>query len=212
MARQTKNDIRNDILNRHNLHSGKEALEKIPWDSMSKRVGLALKSLLRGRDNLRNAYRDHLKKTDKAGKKSEMTFALDGRLVGDIGELIAAEVFCLELLGTKSTKVDAKTTSGPKRKVQVKATFHEDGLTIKHGGDYFIGLQFNDKGKFRLIYNGPAAPVMRYLKAPASKGKKGRAHAGKRLESITLEAWAVLNLAVNDSDRIKRRNVTKSLI
>ncbi len=204
MALKTKQEIRDEILNQHGFNSGKVVLESVPWDSMSENVGGALKSLLHGRDNLRKAYRDHLEKTYNGGKKSEMTFALDGRLVGDIGELTAAEIFHLELLGTKSTKVDAKTTSGPHRKVQIKATFKEEGLTIKHGGDYFIGLQFDDKGRFRVIYNGPAEPVMRYLKSPAN-GKQGRTHAGKRLESIALEAWAVLSLAVVESDRIKRR-------
>jgi hypothetical protein len=201
---RTKNSVRAEILRRHNFKSGCEALNKIPWESMSEKVERALTSLLQGRDILRKVYREHLEKTDKAGKKSEMTFALDGRLVGDIGELIAAEVFCLELLGTRKEKIDAKTTSGPRRKIQIKATFKEDGLSIKHGRDYFIGLQFNDRGKFRVVYNGPAAPVMRYLKAPRSTGSRGRKHAGKRLESITLEAWAFLNLDVIEGNRISR--------
>jgi hypothetical protein len=134
-----------------------------------------------------------------------MTFSLDGRLVGDIGELIAAEIFPLDLLGTKSKNVDAETSSGPKRRVQIKATFGEDGLSIKHGSDYFIGLQLNEQAQFRVIYNGPAKPIINYLKAPASKGKKGRTHAETRLEPISLEAWAILNLDVTDNERIPFR-------
>lgn len=176
---RTKNSIRTEILRRHNFSTGREVLNKIPWESMSEKVESALMSLLQGRSALRKTYREHLEKTNKDGKISGMTFALDGRLVGDIGELIAAEVFCLELLGTRSTKVDAKTTGGHARKVQIKATFKEDGLSIKHGSDYFIGLQLNDKGKFRVVYNGPAKPVMQYLKAPASIGKGGRRNAGQ---------------------------------
>jgi hypothetical protein len=201
---RTKNSIRSGILKVNNFSSGKEVLEKVPWESMSDAVGRALKSLLHGRNTLRDAYISHLKKTQKAQKKAPMTFALDGRLVGDIGELIAAEMFALDLLGTKSKNVDAETTCLPNRKVQIKATFKSDGLSIKHGNDYLIGLQFNDTGQFRVIYNGPAEPVMSYLTAPASNGKTGRTKAGSRLEGITLEAWSILNLSVATKDRISR--------
>lgn len=135
-----------------------------------------------------------------------MTFALDGRLVGDIGELIAAEVFCLDLLGITVKDIDAVTSMGPSRRIQIKATFQNDGLSIKHGGDYFIGLQLKDDGRFRVIYDGPAKPVLDYLRAPKAHGHAGRRNAGNRLEAISLEAWAILNLAVRDSDRIPRRN------
>lgn len=135
-----------------------------------------------------------------------MTFALDGRLVGDIGELIAAELFCLDLLGTKTKNIDAITTVGSRWKVQIKATFQTDSLSIKHGGDHFIGLQLRNQGGFRVIYNGPATAVMNYLKAPKAAGHAGRKNAGNRLEPISLGTWAVLNLAVRDSDRVPRRN------
>ena len=187
-------------------NSGKELLESIPWEEMSSQIGEALRALLSGRNLLREAYQAHLAKSSQKIRKQGMTFALDGRLVGDIGELIAAEVFHLDLLGTKTKDIDAVTTDGLERKVQVKATFQADGLTIKHGGDYFIGLQLNDVGKFRVIYNGPASPVMNYLKAPKAEGHTGRRNAGKSLEPISLEAWAVLNLAVTDPERIPRRN------
>ena len=172
---------------------------------MSKKMKGALNSLLNGRDALRKAYQQHLVATANAKKTFQMTFALDGRLVGDIGELIAAEVFQLDLLGTGSKNVDAETTGSTKWRVQVKSTFVKYGLSIKHGGDHFIGLKLDDLAQFRVIYNGPAAPVMRYLKAPASHGKTGRKKAGKHLESISLEAWSVLNLDVADSDRVPRR-------
>ena len=189
----------------HQVKSGKQILEKLPWKMMSSEVGKALEQLLEGRKTLRNAYREHLKNKASNKTTTEMTFSLDGRLVGDIGELIAAEIFHLDLLGTKSKNVDAETSSGPKRRVQIKATFGEDGLSIKHGGDYFIGLQLNERARFRIIYNGPAKPIMDYLKAPSFEGKTGRTHAETRLEAISLEAWAILNLAVTDEERIPLR-------
>ncbi len=176
---------------------------------MNGKMAAALKCLLQGQNALREAYQQHLVNTSRAQKKSEMTFALDGRLVGDIGELIAAEMFYLELLGTRSREIDAETTVGPKRKVQVKATFQSNGLCIRHGGDHYLGLQLHDDGRFRVLYNGPAAPVMNYLKAPKATGHKGRANAGRKLEPLTLETWAVLNLDVADGDRLARNDSRK---
>lgn len=201
----TKNSIRKEALNLSGFRSGKALLASIQWETMSDGVGRALKSLVRGRDALREAYLLHVKANSPEMKHPEMTFALDGRLVGDIGELITATLFPLEILGTKSKSVDANTTVTPIRKVQIKATFGDNGLSIKHGADHFIGLQLGDTGKFRIIYNGPANPVMSYLKAPASKGKRGRTNAGTRLESLTLEAWAVLNLSLSDNQRVSPR-------
>jgi hypothetical protein len=203
---KSKNEIRSGILGLAGRNSGKELLESIPWEEMSSQIGEALRALLSGRNLLRRAYRAHLAKSSQKNRKQGMTFALDGRLVGDIGELIAAEIFSLDLLGTTTKNIDAVTTDPLERKVQVKATFQADGLSIKHGGDYFIGLQLNDAGKFRVIYNGPAAPVMNYLQAPKAEGHVGRKNAGITLEPISLEAWALLNLAVTDSERIPRRN------
>lgn len=202
---KTKNEIRSEILKRAGKRSGKEILEARPWQEMSSQIGAALKALLGGQKQLKNAYRSHLAASAHGQSHHEMTFALDGRLVGDIGELIAAEVFCLALLGTRSKNVDAVTTDHQQRVVQIKSTFQEDGLSIKHGADYFIGLQLNDTGQFRVVYNGPAEPVMAYLRAPKADGHSGRKNAGKALEPISLAAWSVLDLAVADSDRVTRR-------
>ena len=203
---KTKNEIRAEILRRSNYRSGKEVLAAVPAERMSKSLGDALKSLLKGRNQLRVAHEKHLAKTAMGETGKRMSFALDGRLVGDIGELIAAETFQLDLLGTSTANVDAVTTTTPRRRVQIKATFQTTGLAIKHGRDYFIGLQlFDDTGEFRVVYNGPAIPIMRYLSAPKAKGHSGRTHAGKRLEPISLATWAVLDLDVDAADRIPRR-------
>jgi len=205
VSKRSKNQIRSEILKRIGKRSGKDVLASLAWEEMSSKIGEALKALLSGQKHLREAHQSHLANSAEAKAAQEMTFALDGRLVGDIGELITAEVFCLDLLGTKTKNIDAVTTDRLNRKVQVKATFQTDGLSIKHGSDYFIGLQLNDGGKFRVIYNGPAAVVMTYLRAPKAAGHAGRKNAGKALEPLSLEAWSVLNMAVTDSDRIPRR-------
>lgn len=208
---RTKNEIRSEILSRTGKRSGKETLTGLPWEDMSSRIGQALKALLAGQKRLREAHRSHLAARVQPQPPQWMTFALDGRLVGDIGELIAAEVFCLDLLGTRSKNVDAVTNDAPPRRVQIKATFQDHTLSIKHGSDYFVGLQLNDSGQFRVVYNGPASTVMAYLSAPRADGHLGRKNAGKALEPISLEAWSVLDLGVRDSDRVPRRNPSRSV-
>lgn len=206
----TKNQIRSEILKTAGKRSGKQVLAALPWEEMSSKIGEALKALLRGQQQLKDAYRSHLAVSARDQSAQEMTFALDGRLVGDIGELIAAEVFQLDLLGTRTKDVDAITSDQPRRKVQIKATFQEHGLSIKHGADYFVGLQLNGAGRFRVVYNGPAAPVMAYLRAPKADGHAGRRNAGKALEPLSLEAWSVLDLALAESERIPRRRSRRS--
>lgn len=202
---QSKNEIRSRILQRAGYASGKSLLADVDWEVMDSRIGKALRALLSGRNQLKRAHRSHLANSSHKGDRQGMTFALDGRLVGDIGELIAAEAFHLELLGTRAKNIDAVTTAGPSKKVQVKATFRPDSLSIKHAFDHFLGLQLRDDGRFRVVYNGPAKRVMDYLRAPKAHGHAGRQHASKRLEPITLGAWATLNFAVKGSDRIPRR-------
>lgn len=202
---KSKNQIRAEILKVSRKRSGKDLLASIAWEAMSNKIGDALKDLLSGQQQLKAAHQSHLDSYAQGKPSPGLSFALDGRLVGDIGELIAAELFCIELLGTKTKWVDAITTVVPKRKVQIKGTFQTTSLAIKHGGDYFIGLQFNDTGNFRVIYNGPASIVMDYLRAPKAGGHEGRKNAGSRLEPISLGTWALLNLAVKNSDRIPRR-------
>jgi hypothetical protein len=201
----TKNDLRRIILKEHELCSGKESLEKIPWEAMHGSTQEALQHLLDGQTKLRQRYQDHLTESAKHKRKHKMTFALDGRLVGDIGELMAAETFQLDLLGTKSKNVDAVMPGRSGKKVQIKATFKEESLCIKHGADYFIGIQLNSAGEYRVIYNGKAGPVIDYLRMPKAKGHKGRKGAGARLEPISLGTWAILNLNVNEKDRVPPR-------
>lgn len=75
-----------------------------------------IEPLLAARDRLRERY-----------ASSGLRFTLDGNLVGDIGEAIAAELFGIELSARCGSAVDG-FTKGPNRKsVQVKAsgTFRE---------------------------------------------------------------------------------------
>lgn len=98
----------------------------------------------------RNRLREHYK---AAGLK----FTLDGNLVGDIGEAIAAELFGLKLVAANGTGIDGHAADG--RSVQVKATGTGRGPVFRHvdtRADHllFFDIDFENL-KGTVIFNGP---------------------------------------------------------
>jgi hypothetical protein len=91
-------------------------------------------------------------------------FTLDGRLVGDIGEVIVEENYSLILYQKQEKTYDGY--SGDK-KVQIKATFKDD-LTFPHGEDnipdYYIGIKLLNDGAFEEVYNGRGNNIWDLLK------------------------------------------------
>lgn len=137
---------------------------------MSKRKTIteSLALIFKGIESLRAAF------------NSERQFTIDGRLVGDIGEVIAALEYDIVLDETSQQGYDGTTSDG--RRVQIKATF-QDQLTFKTVPDYYLGLKLNEDGTFEEIYNGPGQYIFeRYskrkgvglvlLRFPASELKK----------------------------------------
>ena len=92
-------------------------------------------------------------------------FTIDGRLVGDIGEILAAENYDIELDLKSQPKHDGTMTDG--KRVQIKATF-KDKLTIKEIPDYYLGLKINKDG----IYNGPAKKIVEKFSTRSGFGNK----------------------------------------
>jgi len=83
-------------------------------------------------------------------------FTLDGRLVGDIGEVLAEETYQIKLLPGLAKHYDAICTDGTKRKVQIKATMKQS-LTFpcNHIPDYYLGIRITSEGKIEEVFNGP---------------------------------------------------------
>ena len=81
-------------------------------------------------------------------------FTLDGRLVGDIGEVLVEDAYDLELYENVKARYDAECSDG--RKVQIKATMKET-LTFPadHVPDYYLGVKIHPDGSFTEIFNGP---------------------------------------------------------
>lgn len=122
-------------------------------------------------------------------------FTIDGRLVGDIGEVLAALEYDIELFDVLVKGHDGKTTDG--RLVQVKATF-KDSLTFRTVPEYYLGLKLYRDGNHEVIYNGPGKLIYeRY------KNRKG---IGKDLLSFPNKDLQELSARVPGKDRISKRN------
>ena len=92
-------------------------------------------------------------------KKYGKQFTLDGKLVGDIGEVLAAEKYGLDLFGENEPRHDAlETATG--RKVQIKSTF-KCYCYFPYGEppEMYLCLQLDNEGKISEMFNGPGAYV-----------------------------------------------------
>jgi len=123
-------------------------------------------------------------------------FTLDGRLVGDLGEVLAASAYEITLDEGMLKHHDATTADG--RRVQIKATMH-DSLTFPgdHIPDYYLGIKIHADGTFDEVFNGPGAI--------AGQCVKNRAVSKYNLHSISNNALKVLSAAVSLEERIPRK-------
>jgi hypothetical protein len=97
-----------------------------------------------------------------------LKFTLDGRLVGDIAEALAAQHFDLVAPKIRTKGVDCPTRSG--RTVQVKASGRPNaGPAFTRGRGFaeylpFLRIDFHACTS-SVIYNGPEAPIRALLPA-----------------------------------------------
>ena len=133
---------------------------------------------------------EHLK-----GAFPNRAFTIDGRLVGDVGEVIAALEYDVVLHGVSQPNHDATTSDG--RNVQIKATF-KDSLTFKTLPDYYLGFKLYPDGRHEEIFNGPGKLIYdRYV------DRKG---VGVSLLSFPISELRRLSEQVPQADRIPKRH------
>ncbi len=126
---------------------------------------------------------------------SKKKFTLDGRLVGDIGEMIAETFFDLTIYAPQQPIYDGETPDG--KKVQIKATFKEK-LTFNHEVDYYLGIQLDNEGNWNVVYNG---------KGEHLKTKFGHLKGfGTKLLSFPIKDLLEINATIPESERIKLRS------
>lgn len=150
--------------------------------SKKSQIESGLKLIFEGISTLREAF---------DGRRQ---FTIDGRLVGDIGEVIAELEYDLEIDAVSEALHDGTTPDG--RRVQVKATFQRH-LTFKGGYDLYLGLKLNQNGTFHEIYNGPGDLI-----AKRYAHRKGM---GEALLSFPITELAKLQCDVQEKDRVRRR-------
>ncbi|PZT99108.1 MAG: hypothetical protein DI624_06075 [Brevundimonas sp.] len=109
-----------------------------------------IEPLLAARDALRQRY-----------ASSGLSFTLDGNLVGDIGEAIAAELYGLQLSARCGEGIDGMSPGPNPKTVQVKASGTGRGPAfrmVETRAEHllFFHLDFTTR-KGRTIFNGPEA-------------------------------------------------------
>lgn len=107
----------------------------------------------------RNKVRDHYAaKLQAFGSTVELSFTLDGNLIGDLGEALAVDLFGIRLVETKSHEaIDGFAPDG--RSVQVKATGTGRGPAFRQTetrADHLLFLDLDlERAVGEVVYNGP---------------------------------------------------------
>ena len=109
----------------------------------------------------RNNVRDHY-------AASALSFTLDGNLIGDLGEALAADIFGLKLIARNGTGIDGHAPDG--RSVEVKASGTKRGPAFRMVDTRANHLLFfhldMDACTAELVFNGPEDMALACLKTP----------------------------------------------
>jgi hypothetical protein len=153
--------------------------------SMSITIPEAVKQLLAIVERLRETYQAKRKR-----------FTLDGRLVGDIGEILAEEAYDITLFEDLQKHHDAACSDG--RPVQIKATMR-DSLTfpVDHIPLYYLGIRIRPDGSFEEVFNGPGAVAWQAV--------KNRKPTKTNLHSVSISLLSKLSADVPAAERIPTR-------
>ena len=152
-------------------------------------VGDALSLIFAGIERLQSCCKD--------GRR----FTIDGRLVGDVGELIAARDFDIRLDATSRALHDGCLGSDENRLVQVKATF-KDHLSFGREPMLYLGLKLHADGSYDVIFNGPGSVI-----AEAYRHRQG---IGQTLLGFPVASLRELSKSVSDFGRVPRRVLRQS--
>ncbi|CAM3389630.1 MULTISPECIES: DUF6998 domain-containing protein [Empedobacter] len=98
-----------------------------------------------------------IKQLQENFKHHNKKFTLDGKLVGDIGEVLVAEYYGITLFSDNVPIYDGYVTKDDTKRVQIKASFNNYFYFTKDLSkipDYYIAINISKDGTFEEIYNG----------------------------------------------------------
>lgn len=153
---------------------------------MNKEVSEIIRNLLAETKRLQDLFKH-------ANKK----FTLDGRLVGDIGEVLSELKYDIKLYTDLREGYDAETPDG--KKVQIKATMQNSlcfPCETSKIPDYYLGIKINPDASITEIFNGKGETIAKGInRKPTSNG----------LHSININSLLKLNGLVEKTDKIPLR-------
>ncbi|MEF2549942.1 hypothetical protein VQ042_00995 [Aurantimonas sp. A2-1-M11] len=142
----------------------------------------AIEDLVRARNRLREHF-----------GSSGLRFTLDGNLLGDLGEAIAAEMFGMQIGGRGMTGIDGVAPDG--RTIQVKVTASNRGPAFRmvdKRADHLLFFDLDvETAKGSIVFNGPEHVAARRLP---------RSWVGQR--SLTRIQIRAADRDVRDEDRL----------
>lgn len=123
-------------------------------------------------------------------------FTLDGRLVGDLGEILVEEFYDVLLYENIKAEYDGETSDN--KKVQIKTTML-DSLTFpaNHIPEYYIGIKIASNGSLEEIYNGPGKYIFELV--------KNRSIPKNQLHILPIKKLKEISEKIKEEDRIKRK-------
>jgi hypothetical protein len=173
-----------NVVERTDLKFENSTAKKLEASMSHQKIEQALRIIFEGIQQLQNEF-------------PQRAFTIDGRLVGDVGEVIAELKYDLKLDDRSRPVYDAVARGN--RQVQIKAGFG-NSLTFRQVPDYYLGLKLYRDGGYEEVFNGPGRVI-------AERYKK-RQGIGDVLLSFPIAELQRLSKDVAAADRIPLRTRT----
>lgn len=134
---------------------------------------------------------------DKYGRR----FTLDGKLIGDIGEVLARQHFNIELHPENTENYDAFEIDTD-RQIQIKTTMKGYfTFPYNHVPEYYLALKISAEGDLLPIFNGKGQIIKDYI------DKKNLKPYRNSYYSLTLKTIKSLDGLVSENERITPRSI-----
>lgn len=149
----------------------------------------------------RNLLRDHYNRKLRArGSEVQLSFTLDGNLIGDLGEALAADLFDIMLVDTRATEGIDGFFGPDGRSVQVKATGTNRGPASRQTetrADHLLFFNLDlQNATGEIVFNGPEHRAIKGLP---------KVFVGQR--SLSRAQIRAADLQVKADERLPRRSL-----